>query len=157
MFFIDSLFSGLLMGCEINSNMGGVRFGIDANGNYGYKKAGADTVIPFSSGATLIGTVTGNDNGNAIVDCKSLPNYQKLTTNNFIIEFASCPSGSNYDESAKTGYGGASGCSMKKSYNASSGMLTVAGLKQYTGVQHSPSSFGRTFVQKFTCKVYLVG
>ncbi len=32
---------------EINSNMGGIRFGIDANGNYGYKKAGADTVIPF--------------------------------------------------------------------------------------------------------------
>lgn len=29
--------------------MGGVRFGIDANGNYGYKKAGADTVIPFKS------------------------------------------------------------------------------------------------------------
>ncbi len=34
---------------EINSNMGGIRFGIDVNGNYGYKKAGADTVIPFSS------------------------------------------------------------------------------------------------------------
>ena len=32
---------------KINSNMGGIRFGIDANGNYGYKKAGADTVIPF--------------------------------------------------------------------------------------------------------------
>lgn len=31
-------------------------FGIDANGNYGYKKAGADTVIPFNdtSGATAV-------------------------------------------------------------------------------------------------------
>ena len=34
---------------QLNSNMGGIRFGIDVNGNYGYKKAGADTVIPFSS------------------------------------------------------------------------------------------------------------
>lgn len=25
-------------------------FGIDSSGNYGYKKAGADTVVPFSSG-----------------------------------------------------------------------------------------------------------
>ena len=40
---------------EINSNMGGVRFGVDANGNYGYKKVGADTVIPFKRGAILIG------------------------------------------------------------------------------------------------------
>ena len=27
-----------------------ITFGVDANGNYGYKKVGADTVIPFSSG-----------------------------------------------------------------------------------------------------------
>lgn len=33
---------------SLNSNLGGLRFGIDADGNYGYKKAGADTVIPFS-------------------------------------------------------------------------------------------------------------
>ena len=26
-----------------------MRFGIDAEGNYGYKKAGADTVVPFKS------------------------------------------------------------------------------------------------------------
>lgn len=30
------------------------RFGIDSSGNYGYKKAGADTVIPFSSGPRLL-------------------------------------------------------------------------------------------------------
>lgn len=32
-----------------NSNFGGMAFGIDADGNYGYIKAGADTVIPFST------------------------------------------------------------------------------------------------------------
>ena len=32
---------------SLNSNLGGIRFGIDADGNYGYKKVGADTVIPF--------------------------------------------------------------------------------------------------------------
>ena len=35
---------------ELGSRLGGLRFGIDAEGNYGYKKAGADTVIPFNSG-----------------------------------------------------------------------------------------------------------
>ena len=29
--------------------MGGLKFGVDSDGNYGYIKAGADTVIPFSS------------------------------------------------------------------------------------------------------------
>lgn len=37
----------------LNSNLGGLRFGIDADGNYGYKKVGADTVTPFSSGASF--------------------------------------------------------------------------------------------------------
>ena len=33
---------------ELSSRLGGITFGIDADGNYGYKKVGADTVIPFS-------------------------------------------------------------------------------------------------------------
>lgn len=33
---------------ELSNRLGGLTFGIDAEGNYGYKKAGADTVIPFS-------------------------------------------------------------------------------------------------------------
>lgn len=32
---------------QVNSNFGGMTFGIDTNGNYGYKKTGADSVIPF--------------------------------------------------------------------------------------------------------------
>ena len=34
---------------ELSSRLGGLRFGVDAEGNYGYKKAGADTVVPFKS------------------------------------------------------------------------------------------------------------
>lgn len=34
---------------ELDSRLGGIRFGIDAEGNYGYKKMGADTVIPFKT------------------------------------------------------------------------------------------------------------
>ena len=33
-----------------SAGSGLIQFGVDANGNYGYKKVGADTVIPFSSG-----------------------------------------------------------------------------------------------------------
>lgn len=33
--------------------MGGIRFVVDAAGNYGYKKAGADTVIPFKAGSAI--------------------------------------------------------------------------------------------------------
>ena len=34
---------------ELSSRLGGLRFGVDAEGNYGYKKVGADTVIPFKT------------------------------------------------------------------------------------------------------------
>lgn len=36
-------------------------FGIDSDGNYGYKKAGADTVVPFSSGGGYACITTGYD------------------------------------------------------------------------------------------------
>ena len=39
---------------QLEANLGGVTFGIDADGNYGYKKAGADAVIPFSSTNLLL-------------------------------------------------------------------------------------------------------
>lgn len=44
--------AGALALKEVNSSLanGKISFGIDSNGNYGYKKEGADTVIPFSSG-----------------------------------------------------------------------------------------------------------
>lgn len=37
-----------------NQNLGGCRFGVTADGQPGYKKAGADTVYPFSSGKHLL-------------------------------------------------------------------------------------------------------
>ena len=33
----------------MDNSLGGLRFGIDSAGNYGYKKVGADTVIPFKT------------------------------------------------------------------------------------------------------------
>lgn len=45
---------GYPVGCKaLNGILGGIRFGVDADGNYGYIKAGADTVTPFRSGATI--------------------------------------------------------------------------------------------------------
>ena len=34
-----------------SAGQGLIQFGVDANGNYGYKKVGADTVIPFKTGS----------------------------------------------------------------------------------------------------------
>lgn len=34
---------------NFESSLGGLTFGVDKNGNYGYKKVGADTVIPFKN------------------------------------------------------------------------------------------------------------
>lgn len=45
---------------ELSSRLGGLRFGVDAEGNYGYKKVGADAVIPFKSSKTVGGTFTVN-------------------------------------------------------------------------------------------------
>ena len=102
----------------------------------------------------MLKTITGNDSGNATVDCIALPNYQKLTTDNFIVEFVSCPAGNAYDGSVEEKRGGATGTTMSKSYNPLTGTLTISGLKQHTGPVHTNGDMGKNFVQKFTCRVY---
>lgn len=52
-------------------------FGVDANGNYGYKKAGADTVIPFKNPQGTL-TLTNPTNG---TDCT---NYATVKTSGLV-------------------------------------------------------------------------
>lgn len=40
-----------------SAGQGMIQFGVDAQGNYGYKKVGADTVIPFKSGESIEGNL----------------------------------------------------------------------------------------------------
>lgn len=48
---------------EINSNLCGISFAQDANGNWGYRKPGADSVIPFKKGGSYSLTVSVSASG----------------------------------------------------------------------------------------------
>lgn len=50
----DSVARDKLTVVDPNEGEGFITFGVDTNGNYGYKKVGADTVIPFKTGTTSI-------------------------------------------------------------------------------------------------------
>jgi len=56
------------------------QFGVDSNGNYGYKKAGADTVIPFKTTGTRSGAITANGTYTASTDI-SKDGYESVTVN----------------------------------------------------------------------------
>jgi hypothetical protein len=64
-------------------------FGIDPDtGDYGYYKAGADTVTPFKTGATIVylGRQTPGSNYNITINVSAtIPDYQSLTIDNFFI------------------------------------------------------------------------
>lgn len=73
---------------------GSIRFGVDSNGKYGYYEAGADTVTPFSNGASLelIGEYSGNNN----IDISAYPNS---SIDDFVLELVEIPAsgvGSQY-------------------------------------------------------------
>lgn len=117
MFFIDSLFSGLFMGCEINSNMGFcTRLN---NGVPEWSAWGADTWSPFkrkigSSAATGSGTT---------FDCKFLSNYMYLNVNNFVLDVKSFSlSQASWGGNAIRQFGT---FQIGKTYNAGTGTLTL--------------------------------
>ena len=110
----------------LNTDLGGVRFGIDDDGNYGYKKVGADTVIPFNK--KLVIKVIGQSNSYDAHswDVRTLvPDYKQLTSSNFFISacnigffYASytCSETQPYDVST---------------YNPQTGIVTVSQKRYY--------------------------
>ena len=111
---------------EINSNMGGVRFGVDANGNYGYKKVGADTVIPFKRGAILIGTY----NGNATITYNNAP--KGTTASNFLVDLSSIPTnGIGENSKSESAHAAFWGSTVSKSWNDSNKILKITGMSGY--------------------------
>lgn len=97
-------------------------------------KDGADTLAPFKKKITrkLVASWSRSWNnsqsdwGNYVqyFDCKSVPDYQKLTADNFAVEFTYIAGASNDTQK------GSAGGSISKSYNASTGILGVSGLLQ---------------------------
>ena len=74
---------------QINSDLGTCRFGITADGRPGYKKAGADTVYPFSNFTDVL-TIQGVNANSAT---KSLPagTYQLIYESAVYSRSESCP------------------------------------------------------------------
>lgn len=139
----------------VSSSLGGISFGVDSEGNYGYYKydetAGADTLVPFKSGKQVVYLGAGTS-----FNVSSYEGYQNFTTDNFIV-------GANSGHSSQ----GASGkytCNPKiegftisKSYNASSGVLSITGNYQTAGTVYTNSgSWCQTVTQTMSCFAYLV-
>ena len=126
---ISDIGDGTIKGAirEQNNKLGGLKFGTDGDGNYGYYGAD-DSLIPFKSGGNLgdiitIGTYTTETARQ--VDCTSIPNYDKLTVDNFM-----CTNISEYD-GAYLQWGNVSN---GDSYNSSTGVYTIGQkTRQVTG------------------------
>lgn len=106
----------------VNSNLGGLSFAQDANGNWGYRKPGADSVLPFKL-LTRLGTVSGFQTSKTFNITAISSSYKSLTASDFLIDASGMSNaGRGGSESA---YRAAHFYAPTKSYNASTGILTV--------------------------------
>ena len=114
----------------LSRDLGGLSFGQDADGNWGYKIGGADTVTPFKSGITLVGsypytTKKGYPNNAThvfTVDVTKIAGYKKMTEKNFIVETLRAFSGNSGPYNPQVQW---TEVSVSKSYDSNNGILTV--------------------------------
>lgn len=125
-----------------------IRFGTDSNGNYGYYKDGADSVTPFKHGATKVTSIAGNRTATRTVDCTSLSNYQSLTADNFILDIKQVVA---YTDAAQGG-NGTPAANISKSYNSSTGILTINGLV----TAYNPTWYWNQYVYTSSFDVYCI-
>lgn len=125
-----------------------IRFGTDSSGNYGYYKDGADSVTPFKRGAIKVTSITGNRTATRTVDCTSLSNYQSLTVNNFILDIKQVVA---YTDAAQGG-NGTPAANISKSYNSSTGVLTISGLI----TSYNPAWYWNQYVYTSSFDVYYI-
>ncbi len=118
-----------------------------------YVQLGADAASKKQLGrrARLIGTITGNGS----VSCAGISGYNKLNINDFIVEIASIGvTASYYRSGSGTGDSASGTCGISKSYNASTGVLSVSGLA-YSLMAGNSANYGKA-VLSATAKIYLV-
>lgn len=118
----DNVASAVVVG-EVINNLGGYSFGETADGKPGYRKPGADTVIPFSSSHKEI--VASNQswiictNGTTqtkSINVTAIAGYQYLTADDFYVNIKKINGGVT---DSYVSLGG-------KSYNATTGILTLS-------------------------------
>lgn len=110
---------------------------------YKTKTGGADTVFPFKSGGEIInlGRVS---NGTRTFDLTGYDGYENFTVDNFIIAIASLSASISFNVNTRGGAASTStSASYTKSYNATTGTLTIngggssAGVSSYSGKYNS--------------------
>ena len=115
---------------SLSRDLGGLSFGQDADGNWGYKIGGADTVTPFKSGITLVGsypytTKKGYPNNAThvfTVNATKISGYKKMTEKNFIVETLRAFSGTSGPYNPQVQW---TEVSVSQSYDSNNGILTV--------------------------------
>ena len=141
---------------EQNKNFGNLTFAQDADGNWGYKVGGADPVIPFKQGGVkLLTSITGD--GAINITSYVTTDYKKLTVENFIVESYYFPKAQTVNTSGGNRSAGAAlGATLSKSYDQSTGILTVSGLSQLACLMDNTTNVRASVIQKFSAKIYMV-
>ena len=141
---------------ELTENFGNLTFAQDADGNWGYKVGGADPVIPFKQGGVkLLTSITGD--GAINITSYVTTDYKKLTVDNFIVESYYFPKAQTVNTSGGNRSAGAAlGATLSKSYDQSTGILTVSGLSQLACLMDNTTNVRASVIQKFSAKIYMV-
>ena len=104
--------------------------------------------------ATKIGTLYGNGNINI---SSMYPSYKQFTIENFLIVITNIPD--TYTNNYATNginYGRAAGAVPKKTYDASTGVLTVTGLSQAVYAWDKGGFARESGTQTFTADIYAI-
>ena len=119
---------------EQNKNFGGLTFAKNASGAWGYKVGGAGSVIPFKSlDIVYVGAITSSGSINVTSKC---PNYKKMTAGDFLLDYQSMA------VRLWDGKIGGSTINVSKSYNSSTGVLTLSNLSASSSTSYVRCTVG---------------
>lgn len=119
---------------EQNKNFGGLTFAQNASGAWGYKVGGAGSVIPFKSlDIVYVGAITSSGSINVMSKC---PNYKKMTAGDFLLDYQSMA------VRLWDGKIGGSTINVSKSYNSSTGVLTLSNLSASSSTSYVRCTVG---------------
>ena len=117
-----------------NKNFGGLTFAKNASGAWGYKVGGAGSVIPFKSlDIVYVGAITSSGSINVTSKC---PNYKKMTAGDFLLDYQSMA------VRLWDGKIGGSTINVSKSYNSSTGVLTLSNLSASSSTSYVRCTVG---------------
>lgn len=135
-----------------NTNLAKVKTYVGTDGKLHFiNSAGADTVLPFNRGATVVYLGTGYS-----FNVTGYSGWQSFTADNFIVGALSGPASQSSGHGEYNTYAKIDGFSITKSYNKSNGVLTVGGYSQAAGCWDIDGYYRYTANQNMMCFAYLI-